>query len=72
MFIVIKTRRFVASKVTTNERAGGDKDCSLSFRSQPNASTVYSEPFFSPGNSNIIFYCNWSLAGHPLDFTFNK
>ena len=67
---MIKTRRFVASKVTTNGGAGGDKDCSLSFRSQANASTVCSQRFFSPGNSYIIFCCNWSLAGHPLGSSY--
>ena len=44
-----KTSRFVARKVVTNGDAGGDKDCSLSFRSQPNG--------FLSGNSNSIFCC---------------
>jgi len=45
------TSRFVARKVATNGDAEGDKDCSLSFRSQPNASTVRYQRFSLSGNS---------------------
>ena len=41
-----RTSRFVARKVATNRDTGGVKDCSLSNRSQPNASTVCSQRFF--------------------------
>ena len=51
---MIKTSRFVASKVRTNGRAGGNKDCSLSFRSQSNASTVCSQRFFSLGTQTLF------------------
>ena len=48
----------VARKVAINGDAGGVKDCSLSIRSQPNASTVCSQRFVCLGTQTLLFSDN--------------
>ena len=53
------TSRSVASKVATGEDDGGDKDCSLDFRSRQNASAACSQRFFCLGTQSFkCDYCN--------------